>query len=310
MPNSKDSKNQSQVIQPKISAITPKVSANSKNDNNYSVASSLLLPVAVFFSSLCLCAAMIVSSLILTKGLKDASITIGSNSSVPTSSTTSTTTTATTPVPIVVTLDQIKNLYTSKSIHFGDTSRKVLFVEVSDPSCPYCHAAGGLDPEVNDQFGPTFKLISKGGSYDPPVVEMRKLVDSGQASFVWIFYPGHGKGEIGTQALYCANEKGKFWDVHDLLMTNAGYNLMNNVVQNDVANTPKMVDFLKSAIDPSFLSTCITSGKYKQTLTDDTNLASKILGVNGTPGFFVNTTSYAGAYNWTDMKPTVDNALK
>jgi hypothetical protein len=34
--------------------------------------------------------------------------------------------------------------------------------------------------------------------------------------------------------LYCAKEKGKFWEVHDLLMSAAGFDLVNNKVKNDV----------------------------------------------------------------------------
>src|SRR6266404_2420597 len=43
-----------------------------------------------------------------------------------------------------VTLDQIKGLWSKDLIKIGDGNKKVLFVEVGDPSCPYCHAATGL----------------------------------------------------------------------------------------------------------------------------------------------------------------------
>ncbi|PWU23042.1 hypothetical protein C5B42_04205 [Candidatus Cerribacteria bacterium 'Amazon FNV 2010 28 9'] len=233
---------------------------------------------------------------------------------VNTTATTATTTTtqqqaAAAPATPTVTLDQIKALFTKDHLTFGDANRKALFVEISDPSCPYCHAAGGVDPELNKQMGAQFTLTKDGGTYIAPVPEMRKLVDAGQASFVWIYYPGHGNGQRATEALYCANEKGKFWPVHDLLMSNAGYNLLNNVVQNDKTKDGQLVDFLKSAVDPNFLSSCLSSGRYDSKLTSDTNLATQ-LGVQGTPGFFINTTNYAGAYSWNDMKSTVDAALK
>jgi hypothetical protein len=80
---------------------------------------------------------------------------------------------------------------------------------------------------------PSMQLESKGGTYKAPVLEMKKLVDEGKASFVYIYYPGHGAGEMGTKSMYCAQEKGLFWQVHDLLMTDAGYKLMNETVKND-----------------------------------------------------------------------------
>ncbi len=211
-----------------------------------------------------------------------------------------------------VTLDTIKGLFSKDLIKIGDAKSKVLFVEISDPSCPYCQAATGQNPKLNREIDPTnntFKLISDGGKYDPPVLEMKKLVDAGKASFVYIYSPGHGNGEMGMKALYCANEKGKFWEANDLIMTDAGYTLMNTTVQNDKTKSGTVADFLKSVVDKDFMKSCLDSGKYDARLASDQALA-KSLGVQGTPGFFVNTTNFAGAYSYTDMKSAVDAALK
>jgi protein-disulfide isomerase len=47
-----------------------------------------------------------------------------------------------------VTLDTIKGLFSKDVIKFGSASKKVLFVELADPSCPYCHVAGGYNPKL------------------------------------------------------------------------------------------------------------------------------------------------------------------
>jgi len=208
-----------------------------------------------------------------------------------------------------VTLDQIKGLFSKDLIKFGDTGRKVLFVEVADPSCPYCHVAAGKDPELNRQVGDRFKLVSDGGTYIAPVPEMRKLVEQEKASYVHIYTPGHGNGEMGMKALYCAYDAGKFWEVHDLLYTNKGYDLLNNTIKNDKAQSGQLAEFLKSVVNASELKSCIDSGKYDQRLTSDTSLAGS-LGISGTPGFFVNTTNFAGAYSFKDMESVVNAALK
>ena len=101
-----------------------------------------------------------------------------------------------------VSLDTIKGLFDKDLVKFGDNTSKVIFVEISDPSCPYCQIAEGLNPTLNSQAGAQFKLVKDGGTYVAPVPEMRKLVDAGEASFVWIYSPGHGNGEMGTKALY------------------------------------------------------------------------------------------------------------
>jgi protein-disulfide isomerase len=211
------------------------------------------------------------------------------------------------PAPVQVDKAQIEAIFDRSVIKFGDKNSKVLFVEFSDPSCPYCHIAGGLNPELNSQVGPQFTLVQDGGTYVAPVIEMKKLVDEGKAAFAWLYFNGHGNGELATKALYCAYDAGKFWEAHDLLMTSAGYGFVNDVAKNDSANIDKVVDFLKSA-NVSGLKDCLASGKYDARLQEEMNLGLE-LGVSGTPGFFVNENNFAGAYSYTDIKATVDAAL-
>ena len=230
--------------------------------------------------------------------------------------TTPTTQGAAQPQKPTISLDTIKGLFSKDVIKFGDASRKVLFVEMSDPSCPYCHAADGQDRGIYKALSRdggvsdvTFKLVADGGKYISPTVEMKKLVDAGQASFVYIYYPGHGNGEMGMKALYCANEKGKFWEAHSLIMSDAGYTLMNTTVQNDKTKSQDVANFLKNVVDASFMKSCLDSGKYDARLTSDQTLATS-LAIQGTPSFYINATNFAGAYSYTDMKSAVDAALK
>lgn len=209
-----------------------------------------------------------------------------------------------------VDINTIKGLWSKNLIKFGDANNKLLFVEIVDPSCPYCHAAGGYDPEVGQQMGSTFTYKSKGGSYIPPATEMEKLVQAGKASMAFVYFPGHGNGEMGMKALYCAFDQGKFWEANALIMSNAGYNLMNNTVQNDKSKSGQVADFLKGVLNADTLKSCLDSGKYDSRLTDEQNLASGPLGTSGTPGFFVNAQSFAGAYSWTELQSAVDAASK
>ncbi len=214
----------------------------------------------------------------------------------------------TAPTPQTASLDQIKDLFNKDLIKFGDANSKLLLVEVADPSCPYCHIAGGLNPELNKQVSPQYTLVSDGGTYVAPVTEMKKLVDAGQASFVWIYSPGHGNGEMGTKAMYCAYENGKFWDVHDVLMTNKGYDFLNNTIKNDKTKSGDLADFLARVYDKNTMKACLDSGKYDQRILDDTSLA-RTIGVSGTPGFYINEKFFPGAYSFKDMEVTVKAAL-
>ncbi|MCA9379349.1 DsbA family protein, partial [Candidatus Dojkabacteria bacterium] len=248
-------------------------------------------------------AALIIGGAILISGG------IGGRSVAGTTTTATTDTTAPTQAgAVTVTQDQIQALFTNDNIYFGDPSSQLLFVEVSDPSCPYCHIAGGKNGELNSSAGGQFTLVADGGSYVAPVVEMKKLVDEGKAAFVWIYSNGHGNGEIATQALYCAHDQGKFWEAHDLEMSSAGYDLINNTVKNSTDQIDTMADFLASVLDVNQLKDCMKSGKYAGRISQDIALASSI-GVSGTPGFFVNTTNFAGAYSFTDMESVVSQYL-
>lgn len=223
---------------------------------------------------------------------------------------------STAPAP-KVDIATVKDLWNKNLLTFGKADAKVLFVEVLDPSCPYCHIAGGYDAPLNKGAG--FALVSDGGTYVAPVPEMEKLVKDGKASMSIIYYPGHGDGEMAMKALYCANEKGKFWEAHALLMSDKGYQIENGVdasnqpitgviVKNDKTKSGALATFLKSAVDSTFMKSCLDSGKYDQRLADDMTIA-KSLNIAGTPGFFVNDSSFPGAYSWNDMKPIVDKAI-
>ena len=204
-----------------------------------------------------------------------------------------------------VSLDKVKSLFANGFIHFGDAKRKALFVEVSDPSCPYCHIAGGYNPELSKQVGPNFQYVTDGGSYTPAVPEIKKLIDEGKASLAVLYYPGHGNGILAMQALYCAFEKNKYWEVHEKLMTNEGYDLMNTKVINDEKNIPQLVDFLSGQVDSAFLKSCLESGKYKSVLTRDQDLGPSLT-VQGTPHFILNTTIFSGA---VDYKKTMESEV-
>lgn len=213
------------------------------------------------------------------------------------------------PEDVKVTIDQVRSLFTDKNIAFGKKNSKLMFVEFSDPSCPYCHVAGGGNPSLNKQAGAQFMMVKDGGTYVPPVPEMRKLVDAGKASFVWLYANGHGNGELATKAFYCAKEKGKFWEVHDLLMSSAGYDLMNTTIQADTTKTAEMAEFLKSIVKVEDMKSCLESGKYDDRLTSDMALAQQF-GFRGTPSFFVNTTNFPGAVPFSEMQSAVDAATK
>jgi protein-disulfide isomerase len=214
------------------------------------------------------------------------------------------------PTPKPLEMDKVNALFADESnLVLGDRNAKIKFVEFSDTSCPYCHVAAGKNAELSKQINPRFVTVENGGTYVAPVVEIKKLIDEGKAALAWFYTPGHGNGELGTLALYCANEQGKFWQAHDLLMNNAGYALVNEKVMNDRAKVGEVATFLKSAVDSAQLKTCMESKKYEPRVSGDPLIASSF-GYGATPTFFINDKVVEGASSWTDsFKGIVDTLL-
>lgn len=198
--------------------------------------------------------------------------------------------------PTTIDLEKIKGKFDGKHITFGDKNAKLIITEVSDPSCPYCHIATGLNPELNNQAG-QFKLVADGGTYVAPVPEIKKLVKEGRASYLFLYANGHGNGEVATQLLYCANEIGQYWEMHDALMTNKGYGLINDVVKNDVTQVEKLIALAGSKVDGAKLQVCINEKKYANQTGEDMAFVQS-LGFGGTPTFFVNEKIVEGAQPW------------
>lgn len=214
------------------------------------------------------------------------------------------------PAPQPVDMAKVDALFADNSnLVLGKRDAKIKFVEFSDTSCPFCHVAAGKNPELSKEINPRFVTAEDGGTYVPPVLEIKKLIDEGKAALAWFYTPGHGSGELGTLALYCANEQGKFWEAHDLLMNNEGYDLVNEKVRNDRAKLPEVVAFLKSAVDPAKLQACLDSKKYEDRVDSDPQIASGF-GYGATPTFFINDKVVEGAASWDDsFAPIVEPLL-
>lgn len=209
-----------------------------------------------------------------------------------------------------VDLAQVDNLFKDENtIVLGSRDAKIKFVEFSDASCPFCHVAAGLNPQLSKQMNPQFTPVADGGSYVPPVQEIRKLVEAGKAALAWIYTPGHGNGELGTIALYCANEQGKFWEAHDKLMSNAGYTLMNDKVKNDRTKFGDVASLMNGVLDTAKLKSCLDSKKYEGHVSSDPQIAQEF-GYGATPTFFINDKVVEGASSWDQaFKKIVDPLL-
>ncbi len=199
--------------------------------------------------------------------------------------------------PTSIDVEQIKDKFDGKHITFGKANADLIFTEVSDPSCPFCHMAAGLNKELAST-STQFKLVEDGGTYVAPVREIKKLIDEGKASFLFLYSNGHGNGEVATQALYCAYDQDKFWEAHDIFMSGAGYDLINDVVKNDMSKSNQLVALVDKVLDGKKLQSCLEKGTYAKQPAEDQAFVQS-LGFGATPTFFVNDKVVEGAQPWS-----------
>ena len=158
----------------------------------------------------------------------------------------------------------------------GPTNAPVTIVEFSDFQCPYC-----------------------GREY--PVIERLMKEYDGKLRLVFRHYPldFHPFAQKAAEAGACAQEQGKFWELHDKMFTNQG-----KLAVADLKGYAKLL-----GMDAPKFDKCLDSGE-KKALVDDDLKAGSAAGVNGTPAFFINGIFVNGAQPYEHMKQAVDRELR
>jgi len=121
---------------------------------------------------------------------------------------------------------------------------------------------------------------------------IQNLVATGKARYVFHNYPfidGPGAGNGGesdqaANASMCANEQGKFWDMHSSIYAN--WNGENQGAFSD-RNLQAMAESI--GLDVNAFNDCFNANKYEADIQADFDLGEE-MGVSGTPTVFVNGT--------------------
>ena len=158
----------------------------------------------------------------------------------------------------------------------GPANAPVTIVEFSDFQCPYC--------------GREF-----------PVIERVMKEYDGKVRLVFRHYPldFHPFAQKAAEAGACAQDQGKFWELHDKMFTNQG-----KLAVDDLKGYAKSL-----GMDSSKFDKCLDSGEKKAMVEEDLK-AGSAAGVNGTPAFFINGVFINGAQPFEQIKQTVDRELK
>lgn len=165
----------------------------------------------------------------------------------------------------------------------GKSNAKVTIVAFEDFRCPFC-----------DKFTKeTFTQIKK------------DYIDTGKAAFYYRHFQFLGDASVvAGNASECANEQGKFWQLHDYLYAN-----QPSESDTSMYVTDKLTNIAGTlGMNTSQFQSCLNSKKYDKNVSGDLADGQKA-GVNGTPTVFVNGISIVGAQPYSAFKTIIDQEL-
>jgi protein-disulfide isomerase len=136
----------------------------------------------------------------------------------------------------------------------GPKDAPVTLVEFSDFQCPFCRAAAPTLKQVEEKFGDKVHVVYR--------------------QFPLNIHPFAQKA---AEASLCANDQGKFWQIHDAMFED-----QNKLTVSDLKQTARRL-----GMDGKKFDACLDSGRYVEQVQNDQKEGQRV-GVNGTPAMFIN----------------------
>lgn len=108
----------------------------------------------------------------------------------------------------------------------------------------------------------------------------------------------HQYAQKASEAAQCANDQGKFWEMHDILFSNQ-----------DSLGVPSLKQYaVDLGLNAVAFDQCLDSGKYALEVQNDFADGKKV-GISGTPAFFINGQLIVGAQPYSVFKNVIDAEL-
>lgn len=160
----------------------------------------------------------------------------------------------------------------------GDANAPVTIVEWSDFQCPFCSRF----------YKDTLSQIEE------------KYVKTGKVKLVYRDFPlsFHPFAQKAAEAAECANEHGKFWEMHD--------KIFDNQATLSIENLKTWAGVI--GLDTGSFNDCLDSGKMAGEVQKDLNDGTSA-GIRGTPGFIINGVSISGAQPYANFEAAIEAAL-
>src|ERR1051326_4586992 len=157
----------------------------------------------------------------------------------------------------------------------GNAKAPVTIVEFSDFECPFCGRAVETVKKIEAAYGDKVRVVFR----DYPLVI-------------------HRTAKRAAEASHCAEDQGKFWEMHDKLFSKRG--LLQDA---DIYRYAQQIK-----LDHDQFDQCLKSGKYKDAWKTSQEEGVRV-GVMSTPTFFINGRLIVGAGNYEAFARIIDEEL-
>lgn len=178
---------------------------------------------------------------------------------------------------VAISLEPLRDTVAAVGPVRGPANAAVTIIEFSDFQCPFC---GRFEPVMK-------RVLTKYPT------QVRLIYRHSPLSAV------HPAAQKAAEAAVCAQNQGKFWELHDLMFAE-----QSSLGVDALKQKAKRLE-----LDTAVFNDCLDSGKAVDTVAADTRAADQ-LGITGTPTSFINGRYKNGAVTETDIESIVDDELR
>jgi protein-disulfide isomerase len=158
----------------------------------------------------------------------------------------------------------------------GPETAPVTIVEFSDFECPFCSRVVPTIDQVRGRYGDKVRIVFR----QFPLNSI------------------HPNAQKASEASLCANDQGKFWEMHDAMFAD----------QKKLSIADLKATAARLGLDAAKFDACLDGGTYSERVAADVKAGSEA-GVSGTPAIFINGRMLSGAQPFEALSKVIDEEL-